>query len=197
MSDVVVSRSRQPIDKPTLARQLMFGMVATGLLEAAVAWVLLNGTQWLWPGPSSFSPLFIVSTGWLIVGSCVLSLAVRAVRRERQAEFRAHLVRAIVAGGLFIATQSAALGLLIHAQPEETSAGESGPFVIAFAVLHAMHFTLAQLFLWFVMIHAAHDRYDHEYHWGVTLCTWFWHGLGIVWCVVLTAMAIIGFSARH
>jgi len=42
----------------------------------------------------------------------------------------------------------------------------------------------------YVTVQALADRYDHEYYWGVTLCAWFWHALGLVWCVILATMGI-------
>ena len=54
-----------------------------------------------------------------------------------------------------------------------------------FAVLHVLHFTVAMMFLVYVMLRSFQDRYDHEYYFGVTVCTWFWHVLGIVWVAIL------------
>ncbi|MFO1093983.1 MAG: hypothetical protein U0992_11835 [Planctomycetaceae bacterium] len=34
------------------------------------------------------------------------------------------------------------------------------------------------------------ERYDHEYYWGVSVCAWFWHALGIAWLFVLLCLAL-------
>ena len=44
------------------------------------------------------------------------------------------------------------------------------------------------LFLCYVTVQALADRYDHEYYWGVSICAWFWHALGIAWVALLFVM---------
>jgi cytochrome c oxidase subunit III len=137
-----------------------------------------------------FPPLFAVSTLLLLLGSVSLSRAIAAVRRERQVLFRRRLLMAVVFGTIFVAVQISSLNWLIQRQvPEETATGAAA-FVIVMAGLHAMHFVVAVWFLIFVTVWALADRYDHEYHWGVTVCAWFWHALSVVWVAVLTVVAI-------
>jgi hypothetical protein len=62
--------------------------------------------------------------------------------------------------------------------------------------LHAMHFTLALMFLVWVTLGAFADRYDHEYFWGVVVCAWFWHALGIAWGCILIVFAISTGTAK-
>lgn len=163
------------------------------LLAGAIATGLLN----LLPIPEKHPPnhfprAFIVSTFLLMIGSWSLSRACAFVRRERQVPFRRHLLISLGAGTLFVATQTYALtGLMHQLRPEEASIG-AGAFVAVMASLHAMHFVVALMFLVFVTVRAFADRYDHEYYFGVTVCTWFWHALGIVWLMV---MAVIGIAS--
>ena len=63
-------------------------------------------------------------------------------------------------------------------------------FAFVFVALHAMHFVVALWFLTFVTLKARYERYDHEYYWGVTVCTWFWHALGLVWLAILAVFAV-------
>jgi cytochrome c oxidase subunit 3 len=142
------------------------------------------------PAPTNFPPAFIVSTGLLMIGSMSLSRACRFVRRERQRPFRRHLLLSLAAGTMFVTTQTYALTGLIRQQPPSQVQVSAGAFVAVIATLHAMHFVVALMFLVFVSVQAFADRYDHEYYLGVTVCTWFWHGLGIVWLVVLAAVGI-------
>jgi heme/copper-type cytochrome/quinol oxidase subunit 3 len=140
--------------------------------------------------PTQFPPAFVVSTILLIVGSISLSRARGYVRRERQLQFRRALLIGLTAGTLFVTTQTYALTWLIRQQrPTEVQVG-AGAFVAVIASLHAMHFVVALMFLVFVTVRAFADRYDHEYYWGVTVCTWFWHALGVAWLVVLAVMMI-------
>ena len=66
----------------------------------------------------------------------------------------------------------------------------AGPTVLMFAALHGLHFLVAVLCLVFVANRAFADRYDHEYYWGVALCGYFWHALGVAWLFVLVIFAI-------
>ena len=139
---------------------------------------------------SRFPPAFLVSTALLGLGSCSLARAVHHVRIERQRAFRRNLVCALLAGTLFVGVQS--WGLWWLTQQQELSEAQTGAnaFVLVFAAVHALHFTVALLFLVWITLRALADRYDHEYYWGVTLCAYLWHALGIVWLVILAALVI-------
>jgi heme/copper-type cytochrome/quinol oxidase subunit 3 len=137
-----------------------------------------------------FPPMFAASTVALGLGSWSLSRAVGLVRREKQLAFRRQLLIALVHGTTFVALQGAALQWLLQRQPAAEAQTGDRAFVAVFAGLHALHFVVAIMFLIFVALQAHHDRYDHEYYWGVSICAWFWHGLGLVWCAVLAVVAI-------
>jgi len=139
--------------------------------------------------PNKYPRSFIGSTLLLIVGSVCLSRATEYVKRERQKLFRRHLVLAMISGMLFVGLQSFALRRFISQQPTEDVQTGAGAFVAVMASLHAMHFVVALLFLVFITVNSFADRYDHEYYWGVTVCSWFWHALGIVWCAIIGVIA--------
>lgn len=172
---------------------LRFFAVSAVLLSVALglSWLLLK----LSPAISSrastqFPPAFAASTVLLFFGSAALWRALACVRREQQRPFRRSLIGGLLAGTLFVGVQTFALSQLIHQQPAEEVPTGVGAFVAVVAALHAMHFIVALLCLVYITVQACADRYDHEYYWGVTICAWFWHALGVVWCVVLAAMAL-------
>ena len=140
--------------------------------------------------PTRFHPAFAATTLLLFGGSVALSRAVAFVRRERQRPFRRSLMGALLCGTLFVGIQSFALSMLIRQQPAEDMPTGAGAFVAVIASLHAMHCVVALLCLVYVTVQAFANRYDHEYYWGVTVCAWFWHVLGVAWCAVLATMAI-------
>ena len=143
------------------------------------------------PGAGAvFPPAFWLTTALLAGGSGALHRAAWCVRFEKQKRFRRNLVIALAAGTLFVGVQSYGLDWLLHKQdPDDVQTGASA-FVTIFAVLHAMHFSLALLFLVWVALNSLADRYDHEYYWPVSVCAWFWHGLGIAWIAILCVFAI-------
>ncbi len=138
-----------------------------------------------------FHPAFAVSSAMLVAGSYSLSQSLASVRQERQEEFRLWLKRGLWAGGLFTAVQTYALWAIspFERGAEAASRGVR-PFIILLCTLHALHFLMAVMSLAYVTVRAYADKYDHEYHWGVTVCNFFWHFLGVVWVGVLAVIAI-------
>ena len=170
-----------------------FAIVSVLLLALAGSLAAMLFRIFPLPAPSAstrFPPAFLASSVLLLLGSVSLSRARAFVRRERQQPFRRSLLIGLSAGTLFVTSQIYALTWLIRQQrPEDVQVG-AGAFVAVIASLHAMHFVVALMFLVFVTIQAFADRYDHEYYWGVSLCAWFWHFLGVAWVVVLAVMTI-------
>lgn len=136
-------------------------------------------------------PAFGISSVLLVLGSGAISKAVAAVRRERQRAFRTWLHVALAAGVCFMGVQGYGLWWLLPLQraASEAAVGATS-FVLMFAGLHALHLNVAVLFLAFVTTRAQGDRYDHEYYWGVSVCAWFWHALGVAWLFVLLVIGI-------
>lgn len=137
-----------------------------------------------------FPPAFGVSSVLLLIGSVALHTALRAVRVERTVPFRRALLVALAAGTLFVGIQSFGLWCLILQQkPDDASTGVNA-FIVMLAALHGLHFIVALMFLTYVTIKGFAARYDHEYFWGVQVCTWFWHTLGVIWLAILAVFLI-------
>lgn len=146
---------------------------------------------------------FWLSTALLLTGSVTLHRAAWHVRLERQSSFRRLLHWSLLIGTLFVGVQCGGLWQLGQNQqlvdkPYNDSAETGGnAFVAMLAGMHGVHFVVALLFVAWITVNAQTGRYDHEYSWSVTFCTWFWHTLGIVWLAILTlfaAGAITGFE---
>lgn len=142
------------------------------------------------PAANQFSTAFLFSTILLFTGSFCLFRAIASVRRERQRQFRRWLKRALFVGTLFVGVQTFALSRLIRQQPPDEVETGAAALAAVFATLHAMHFVVALLFLCYITVQALADRYDHEYYWGVTICAWFWHALGVAWTAILFTMVV-------
>ena len=160
---------------------IRFFLIAAGLFALAMlisrslpAMTSLVGK----PPGTIFPPIFAVSTACLLFGSWSLTRAQIHVLRERQRPFRRSLQFALAAGTCFLAVQTYALTHFLHRQAPVQAATGATAFIAVAVALHGMHFLVAWLFLLFVTLQAEADRYDHEYHWGVTFCAWFWHCAG-------------------
>jgi len=173
------------------AKQFFCVAIFVGLVAAGGAWALIALVQ---PPPEIGSTgipnAFWFSSIFLFLTSVSLQFGLDAVTREKQPKFRKAMTIALCFALAFLSTQSLAIyQLIVRQNPEQVSVDANG-FVLTFAALHAMHVTLAMLVLVYVTVEGFSYRYDHEYHWGVTACTWFWHGLGIAWCFILAAIVI-------
>ena len=147
----------------------------------------------LGPGQRLHLPIaFWISTILLFWTSVLLLQAQGLVRVEKQRPFRRRMVLAVVVGALFVSVQSYALWWLLEQQERTATAASTGSaaFTFVLAFLHAMHVSIALLFLILVTLKSFADRYDHEYYWGVTVCGAFWHVLGFVWMAILMVFLI-------
>ena len=162
------------------------------LLTASLVTLLLLGLFGRPSGPGRlFPPAFWFSTALLAGGSYSLARAVRYVRIERQRPFRQWLLSGLLLAALFVGVQSYGLACLIP-QDRTAQAASTGvtAFVMALAGMHAMHVVVATLFLSLITVRTFADRYDHEYYWGVSVCTCLWHALGVIWIAILAVFAI-------
>lgn len=161
------------------------------LLATTVA-LLLLAVFGIPNGPGRLFPAAMWgSTGLLFAGSYSLSRAVRYVRVEKQRPFRRWLLSGLAIAGLFVGVQAYALACMLpHDRTAQAASTGVTAFVLALTVMHAMHVIVASLFLSLVTVRTFADRYDHEYYWGVSICAWFWHALGIVWLAILAVFAI-------
>ena len=175
-----------------IARRFFLATVAQAVVCGLLAWILavIIGP----PVPTErvrIPGAFIAGTLFLIAGSWFLQCSIMEVRRERQIPFRRDLLLALVSAMLFVGVQSFGLWAFSRAtldshDPQQNAHG----FIFMFTALHAMHFVVAQSVLLWVTLCAFMDRYDHEYYWGVTFASWFWHLLGIAWFGILCVFSI-------
>lgn len=191
-------RTLSPLDsvdrlsRATLARHFFLATV----LQAAVAFGLAYGLAAVFGAPPPMERLqlptaFQFGTVFLLLGSWQLHQSVRYVRIERQRPFRRSLLLALVLAILFVAVQSFGLWAFVEGTRDANNPQLNvHGFVFVFAALHAMHFLVAQSVLLWVTLSAFADRYDHEYYWGVTFASCFWHVLGLVWLAILCVFAI-------
>jgi heme/copper-type cytochrome/quinol oxidase subunit 3 len=151
--------------------------------------------------PPRVSGAFIVPTAFgfstvcLILCSLELSRAQTFVQRERQRPFRRSLLWALAFGTTFVGVQAFGLWCIVHNLQPDRNAGEAelGPTaaVLGAAVLHCLHVIVALMVLSYVTLQGLSDRYDHEYSFGVTVCSWFWHILGILWIFILGVYGVV------
>jgi cytochrome c oxidase subunit 3 len=180
----------------------VFAIRLCGLLAgmALGAGALATGLSY-WIPPRRFAeptlaiPIaFLFSTALLAVCSGELQVAVNAVRRERQRKFRRALAVALASGTGFVGVQTYGLWCIVESLHGIRNAGEAqlgaATLVFVAAGLHALHVSVALMCLAYVTLRSFSDRYDHEYYFGVSVCAWFWHILGVLWIFILGAYLV-------
>ena len=189
MSETLPIPRRHSGVQSRLARRFFIAALGCLAVAAIIFWLL---SKLFGKAQGLASPGFAISTLLLWCGSLQVHRALHWVSLERQREFRRSLTIALTLGLVFTGVQSYVLWSILPTTEEQRTNGAaelgSTAFFLMFGCLHALHFVIAILFLLFVTLRAYEDRYDHEYHWGVTLCTWFWHALGIVWMAILVVL---------
>ncbi|MCA8993769.1 MAG: cytochrome c oxidase subunit 3 [Planctomycetaceae bacterium] len=179
-----------------LSRQTLhfFVVAATAL---ALAGAIARGLMSVFPQRAAtvelqFSNVFWVTSLLLVFGSLSLETALHYVRVEKQAPFRRWLIVGLTFGVLFMGVQTFAIWSMFPPnRTAEDASMESTAFALTIAALHAIHFFVAVLFVSWVTARTWSNRYDHEYHWGVRFCAWFWHALGVIWMVILLLFCIV------
>ncbi len=136
---------------------------------------------------SDLAAAFLISTALLVAVSLGLAKAEGFAKRERQAKLRRALLASLAAALAFLVVQALALTGLVHEITPTNSATEPTAFVFVAVALHALHVAAAVLWLVHVTLHGFAGRYDHESRFGLTVCAWCWHALGVVWAVILVA----------
>ncbi|HXY35081.1 MAG TPA: hypothetical protein VEI07_12700 [Planctomycetaceae bacterium] len=146
------------------------------------------------PGQFIIPAAFGFSTVLLILCSVSQALGLAAVRRERQHPFRRDMLWALAFGTAFVGVQVFGMWCIVQNLRAHQNAGEAQlgatALVMGSAAMHALHVIVALLVLTYVTLRGLNDRYDHEYSFGVAVCSWFWHILGALWILILGAYLI-------
>ena len=190
------SLARRPVAESRFVLRLF--LLTVGIFASAAGLSFLLSRLFL---PPRADDTFVVpvafgfSTLFLILCSVELGRAVTSVRRERQRPFRRAMLWALAFGTLFVGVQVFGLWSIVEHLKPNRNAGEAqlGPTaaILGAAALHCLHVAVALMVLSYVTLQALSDRYDHEYSFGVSVCAWFWHILGILWIFILGAYEVV------
>ncbi|MEM8737838.1 MAG: cytochrome c oxidase subunit 3 [Planctomycetota bacterium] len=123
----------------------------------------------------------LLSTLVILASSFTIHWALKNVRLERQAKFRAGLAATLGLSVVFLLVQTPSMWQLLAghdaANRDNTMLG-----VIFFLVLvHALHVLGGIIPLAVVTYRAGQDRYDHEHYEPVRYVALYWHFLDVVW----------------
>jgi cytochrome c oxidase subunit 3 len=136
---------------------------------------------------------FWISTVLLLSTSWILHRAAHSIARERLAAFLRYCRWAIVLAVAFLAVQSVGLNSLLqeHYQyMDQMGLTRLYGICFAFSFIHALHVLGGVFFIGFIAVQGHRGRYDHERHWAVDHCAWYWHFLDVVWLAMLAVFVL-------
>lgn len=145
------------------------------------------------PATFSYSPLELPSTFWfstlaLLITSVFLHFAAKRIANEKQLLFRRYIRIGLLFALIFLAFQS--LGLLTLLSEHFSFSDQPGfrrLYGICFSIslIHALHVLGGVIYIGYIDYRGNRGAYDHEKHWAVDHCAWYWHFLDIVWLLMI------------
>lgn len=134
--------------------------------------------------PSSFVP----STLLLLLTGVLLHIASRQVAVERQKKFLLLVRSALYLSVLFLIVQGIALATLLtqhYDMADQYGINRMNGVCFAFALIHGLHVVGGVGYIGYVDYFGRQGKFDHEQHWAVDHCAWYWHFLDVVWLAMM------------
>lgn len=132
--------------------------------------------------------MFWPSTVTLLVTSVLLHLAAKHVATERLVKFKNYIRASLYTSLAFLVIQSVALvSLLTEHYSDVGQQGFNRMYGICFAIalIHGLHVLGGVVFIGFVDYRGQQGAYDHERHWAVDHCAWYWHFMDVIWLMMI------------
>ncbi len=133
----------------------------------------------------------LLSTAVILASSVTMHLAIKNVRRERQAKFRASLIATLVLSILFCVTQAPAMWSLLTAHDAQNISNTMYGMVFFLVLVHALHVIGGIVPLAVTTYRAGQGRYDHEHYSPVKFVGMYWHFLDGVWLFMFAVLLVV------
>ncbi len=161
-------------------------------LIAAYFYLRLTAGSWP-PGGAPRPPLMLtaMSTAAAASSSVVLQMGVNALKAGRRDQLSPALAMAIGLGGLFIAFQLAA-GMQAVGRGLVPSLNAYAALFWITAIFHALHVGVGLIALLVLYARARKGAYTPEHHLGLSLWTYYWHGVDLAWLCIFFLMFVPG-----
>ncbi|MEZ6044970.1 MAG: cytochrome c oxidase subunit 3 [Planctomycetaceae bacterium] len=128
-----------------------------------------------------------LSTIALLSVSIGLFYASKVVRRDKFQTLKRTLWVTITGAVLFTILQIVGMTSILneHYLVKETATYSMSGIAFGLILFHAGHVAAGLVWLGIVLKRVMAQGYDHEYHLGLTLCSYYWHFLDFIWVVML------------
>ena len=188
MNDKKQVTPSQHIESWKLAVKLLVGSLTIFFLSGIVGYIVIQQQHITLRYANKFSvPISLwLSTAALIVVSYAMQRATSVVRREQLPQLKRFMLMSIAGAVVFSVFQLVGMIDVLQDYLKVKASESQGMGGIAFALIatHALHVGFGLLWLAIVARKVYSQSYDHEYHLGLTLCTYYWHFLDFVWVVM-------------
>jgi len=156
-----------------------------------VAYLFYIGKSVSGPYPHEVLELPILGTVLLLSSSVTITLAVRALSRDRKAAFGMWWLFTIALGAYFLAGTGREWGRLIHEGLTITT-NLFGTTFYSLVGLHASHVVVGLLALTLVLVFTLRGAVKSNHVERIEVLALYWHFVDAVWVVVFTVVYIIG-----
>lgn len=183
--------SREPGREPrvsnaTLGMVMLLGAETMFFAGLVGAFLMVRSGAHVWPPPlQPRLPVFVTGLNTLVLlGSGVtMALAVRAVRRQREAGLASALGITALLGALFLAVQGYEWARLVHYGLTVSSGSYGGSFYTLIGA-HAVHVAAALAWLTVVFLLARRGRFGAGSRLAVMTCGMYWQFVVALWPIL-------------
>ena len=190
-----VAEQSKPWTLPWRGRIGMACLIATEsalFVIFVVAYLFYIGKSLSGPYPADVLTLPIAATVCLLSSSITITLAVRALARQRAGAFHLWWLLTIGLGVFFLGATAAEWYRLIYKEHLTISTNLFGTTFYSLVGFHAGHVTVGLMLLTLVLVLSVrgHVKPVHTDH--VEVLSWYWHFVDVVWVVVFTTVYVVG-----
>lgn len=157
-----------------------------------VAYLFYIGKSLTGPFPGDVLAPPILSTICLLSSSVTITLAVRALRRERVGRFSLWWLLTMLLGAEFLAGTALEWRRLIATDGLTIGTNLFGTTYYSLVGFHAGHVTIGLVLLTLVFVLCGRGYVQAVHAERVEVLSWYWHFVDAVWVVVFTVVYIVG-----
>jgi len=196
MNTLTAVPSFEQLPAPSISRGRV-GMACLIVAESAifiifvVAYVFYTGKSISGPLPRQVLELPIAGTICLLSSSATITLAVRALRKDRKSLFGAWWATTIALGASFLFCTAGEWRKLIQKEGLTISTNLFGTTFYSLVGLHATHVVAGLTALGVVMIFALKGKVNRLHTERIEVLAIYWHFVDVVWVVVFCVVYLL------
>lgn len=183
---------REEVKKKTSKPLLWLGIVSIVMFFGALtSGMVVKMAESSWTD-IDMPPMFLVSTGIIVLSSITLQVAYIFAKRDRQQPLKAFLLVTLILGLSFGVGQFLGWKELIASNiyPSGPTSSPNAQFVYALTFFHLLHIVGGWISLIIVNVKARRGKYNSKNLLGLQLCATYWHFLDILWIYIFVFLSI-------